>query len=157
MEVRLDPCLSPLPFQSDRPGSSENSKILQMANKLKWREVQTSVLEKALSTGHAHKLSCEEMPTWAQDSHVVTEAWLYAESCKLIESTGALSTEHVHGHLFVERQHPESPNFRYDQYLLVQIVDGRVFQHGPHKDIEFGHHHDERPSWLTELLSRSTG
>jgi hypothetical protein len=125
--------------------------------KSKWKEVQVGVLQKALSTGHAHRLSHDEMPTWAQDSNAVTTAWLYTESGKPVESTGALSTGHVHGHRFVERQHLKSPRFRYDQYLLVKVAGGRVFQLGPYKDIEFGHHHDQRPSWLDKFRSESTG
>ena len=45
-------------------------------------------------------------------------------------------------HMIVERQHEEAPHFRYDQHLFVKMADGRVFQTGPYKDIEFGHHHD---------------
>jgi hypothetical protein len=124
-----------------------------MIQRLKWRQVQTNVLDKALSTDHAHRLSEDDVPTWTRKSRTFTAALLYPESALPLESTGALSTDHIHGQLLVERQHPDIPRFRYDNYLLAKLSDGRVFQLGPDKDVVFGHHHDQRPAWLEKFLS----
>ena len=124
-----------------------------MIRKWKWKEVGTSALDKAISTDHAQRLSNEDMPTWTRTSQAITAALLFPEARPPLDSTGALSTEGVHGQILVERQYLQSPRFRYDMYLLARINDGRVFQLGPYKNVEFGHHHDQRPDWLEKLIS----
>lgn len=122
-----------------------------------WKEVDRAVLESALSTGDAHPRAREAWPPWAREAKTVTGVWLFTERPEGVASTQTLSTGHIHGRLLVERNHKGGRPFRYDQYFLVQVVGGRVFQLGPDKDIEFGHHQDGRPDWLNEFRSESTG
>jgi hypothetical protein len=103
-----------------------------------WKEVELPLLHTALSTGRATELTRDEMPGWAQEVPAVSGAWLYYEG-------GA--------HLDVERQHDRRPPFRYDRYLLVKMRDGRVFQLGPDKDVDYGHHLDTRPDWIDKYRS----
>jgi hypothetical protein len=118
-----------------------------------WKEVELPLLQAALSTGRARELTRDEMPVWAQTVPEVSGAWLYYEGGAALDSTGSLSTSDVHAHLDVERQRDDSPRFRYDRYFLVKMRDGRVFQLGPDKDVEYGHHHETRPDWIDKYRS----
>jgi hypothetical protein len=118
-----------------------------------WKEVELPLLETALTTDRAKELTRNEMPVWAQTVPAVSAAWLYYEGGAPLDSTGSLSTGDVHVHLDVERQHDESPRFRYDRYLFVKMRDGRAFQLGPDKDVEYGHHHVTRPDWIDKYRS----
>ena len=114
-------------------------------------------LDEALSTGCVHSLSREAMPNWAREVKTVTGAWLYFQGGVHAVSTGHLSTGGVHAYVDVERYDPANPIFKYDRYFFIRMVDGRVFQAGPFKDIEYGHHRDDRPHWLGDYCSESTG
>jgi hypothetical protein len=56
----------------------------------------------------------------------------------------------------VERTVPEAPALRYYRYLYIKMEDGRVFQAGPIKDLEYKRHRDQRPPWLDSYNARST-
>jgi len=56
----------------------------------------------------------------------------------------------------VERTDPSDPGLlKYDRYVFVRMVDGRVFQAGPYKDLDYGHHLRARPSWTRSYSSQS--
>ena len=60
----------------------------------------------------------------------------------------------VQAYMDVERRGPTDPGLlKYDRYLFIKMVDGRVFQAGPFKDVEYGHHLRQRPAWLGEYMS----
>jgi len=118
-----------------------------------WKEVDLPVLEAALSTGRIKELTRDEMPGWTRSVPAVSAAWLYYEGGSPLDSTGSLSTEDFHARIDIERQYPVSPRLRYDHYLFVKMADDRVFQLGPDKDVEYGHHHEVRPDWLDRYRS----
>jgi hypothetical protein len=122
-----------------------------------WNEVDLSVLNEALSTGRMSALTREQMPPWARSAPSVTGAWFAYHGGEPLGSTTDLSTGVAHAHMIVERHHQRAPHFRYDQHLFVKMADGRIFQAGPYKDVDFGHHHESRPDWLDEYYSGSTG
>ena len=97
------------------------------------------------------------MPEWARNAPNVTGAWFSYQGGEPLASTIDLSTGVAQAKMIVERQHEEPPFFRYDQHLFVKMADGHVFQAGPYKDVDFGHHHESRPTWLDEYYSGSTG
>jgi hypothetical protein len=118
-----------------------------------WKEVTLSALEAALSTGRIKHLPPDEMPGWARTVPAVSAAWLYYEGGIPLDSTGGLSTGAIHARIDIEREYQVGPRLRYDRYLFVKMADGRVFQAGPYKDVEYGHDHEIRPGWLDEYRS----
>jgi hypothetical protein len=115
---------------------------------LKWREVDFPALQSALSSGHTYFVPPELRPPWAQELPTVKGAWLHYVGGQLAGSTGSLNTQAANARLDTERLDPASPELlKYDRYYLTQMSDGRVFQLGPFKDLDYGHHLRERPAW----------
>ncbi len=51
---------------------------------------------------------------------------------------------------------PTDPTLlKYDRYYYVKMNDGRVFQLGPFKNVDYGHHLHERPEWTRQYSSNS--
>jgi hypothetical protein len=117
-----------------------------------WKIVTGSVFGEALSTGQLQPIELDRMPAWTREAPTVTGAWASGTSFAPAGSTSDLSTSRPNVRGFVERQHRHAPTHRYDRYIYVKLVDGRVFQSGPYKDVEFGHHHTSRPPWLEESV-----
>jgi len=44
---------------------------------------------------------------------------------------------------------------KYDRYYFIKMVDQRVFQMGPFKNVDDGHHLRERPRWALDYSSES--
>lgn len=129
-----------------------------MSQDLRWREVGLPALNAALSSGRTYFLPGELRPEWTQQLPTVTAAWLYYEGGPLLGSTGSLSTSAAQARMDVERFDPSDPNLlKYDRYYFVRMVDDRVFQLGPFKDQDYGHHLRQRPQWTQQYSSRSTG
>src|SRR5207249_11958347 len=112
-----------------------------------------------------HPLSRHQGSSWMQNEPPVTGAWLDYQGGDPLGSTSLLSTGLTHASMLVERTHPTAPiahRVRYDRYLLARMSDGRTFQAGPDKDVQFDspnelrHHLPSRPSWLNALYGRST-
>jgi hypothetical protein len=75
-------------------------------------------------------------------------AWFSPLDGELAVSTAALSTGNVLASVDFERTATTAPALRYYRYLYVKMMDGRVFQAGPFKDLEYKRHRDRRPPWL---------
>jgi hypothetical protein len=123
--------------------------ITKGAAAMKWREIDLPALSTLVSTGAAQPLAREQWPTCAQESTGFTGAWLSPSAGTVPESTAALCISNVQAHLDVERSASHSPALRYYRYLYIKMNDGRVFQSGPFKDLEYERHRNERPMWLT--------
>ena len=123
---------------------------------MNWKEVPLPALQTLLSTGEAQPLPPDTWPGWAQTTPGFSGAWFSYVGGPAPTSTGILSTGNVHGYVDVERTAPTPPTMRYYRYLYVKMTDGRVFQAGPLKDLEYDRHREERPSWLTPYISTST-
>jgi hypothetical protein len=123
---------------------------------LMWKETQLPALDKLLSTGEAQPLPREDWPEWARSKSEYTGVWLYPVLDPLALSTGNLSTDNVHSFLDAERSANKGSPLRYYRYLYIKMIDGRVFQAGPFKDLEYERHRYERPSWLEAYRSTST-
>lgn len=126
---------------------------------MNWKEIPLPALETILSTGEAQPLAPEAWPAWARTTAGFSGAWLYPVGGPLATSTGTLSTGNVQAYIDVERKAPEPPLLRYYRYLYVKMTDGRVFQAGPIKDLEYDRHREQRPPWLGSYVtsSMSTG
>jgi len=122
---------------------------------MNWKEVPLPALQTLLSTGQAQPLSPEAWPAWARTAPGFSGAWFFYVGGSAATSTGNLSTGNVHGYVDLERTAPEPPTLRYYRYLYVKMTDGRVFQAGPLKDLEYDRHREDWPSWLTSFVSTS--
>lgn len=123
---------------------------------MNWKEVLSSALDAILSTGEAQPLDPKAWPSWARTTPGFTGAWFTYIGDTLATSTGTLSTEHLHAHVDFERTAEEPPPLRYYRFVYVKMIDGRVFQAGPFKDLEYDRHREERPAWLAPYVSTST-
>lgn len=121
-----------------------------------WKEIPLPALDGILSTGEAQRLDREAWPSWARATPAFSGAWLTWVGGPLATSTGSLSTENVQAHVDFERQAEDPAPLRYYRYLYVKMNDGRVFQAGPFKDLEYNRHREERPSWLAPYVEPST-
>ena len=124
---------------------------------MKWKEINLPALHTILSTGQAQPLSPEAWPGWARTTPGFSAAWLYPVGGPLATATGTLSTGNVQAYIDIERNAPVPPPLRYYRYLYVEMTDGRVFQAGPIKDLEYERRREERPPWLASYLTGSTG
>lgn len=123
---------------------------------MNWKEIPLPALQTLLSTGEAQPLPRETWPAWAQTTPGFSGAWFSYVGGLAATSTGTLSTGNVDGYVDIERTAPDSPTLRYYRYMYVKMTDGRVFQAGPFKDLEYERHREERPSWLASYVSTST-
>ena len=129
-----------------------------MGRDLRWREVNLPALNAALSSGATVFLPPELRPPWMQQLPTVTGAWIYYEGGETAASTSSLSTNAAHARVDMERFDPASTDLlKYDRYYFVRTRDDRVFQLGPFKNVEYGHHLRERPPWVAQLIPGSTG
>jgi len=94
---------------------------------------------------------CLKTPPAACDS-----AWYSHVGGLPATSTDVLSTEHVRGYVDMERTAAMAATWRYYRYLLIEMPDGRVFQAGPLKDLEWEHHREERSAWRRPYKATST-
>lgn len=111
-------------------------------------------LSAALSSGHTYFVPTELRPSWAQPLQTISGAWLHFTGGDPAASTGSLSTTGAHARMDTERFDSTNPGFlKYDRYYYVKMEDGRVFQLGPFKDVDYGHHLRERPQWAAQYSS----
>jgi hypothetical protein len=80
-------------------------------------------------------------------------AWLSWVGSPLAMSTGTLSTGNVQASIDMERTSERPPSLRYYRYHYVKIIDGRVFQSSPIKDLEYERHREQRPTWLASYVT----
>ena len=121
---------------------------------LQWREVGLPALHAAVSSGCTQFVPPELRPQWAQQLPSVTGAWLYYEGGIPLGSTGSMSTQQAQARLDIERTDP--PVLKYYRYFFVELSDGRVFQLGPFKDLDYGHRLHSRPEWTRAYPSSSS-
>lgn len=123
---------------------------------MEWKEVPLPAFETALSTGQKQHLPREYWPKWARMKDDYAGAWLSWVGGPLAMSTGTLSTGNVQASIDMERTSERPPFLRYYRYHYVKIIDGRVFQSSPIRDIEYGHHHEQRPRCLASYITPVT-
>jgi hypothetical protein len=125
---------------------------------LRWREVGLPALQTALSSGYTYHVPPALRPGWAQQLKAVTGAWMYYYGARSAASTDSLSTGLATAHLDVEREDPNDAELlKYDRYFYVRMADGRVYQAGPWKSLDYGHHLRRRPQCLAQYSSDSGG
>lgn len=118
-----------------------------------WSEVSPATLDGLLSTGEAVQCAQGTWPSWAGRMRGVSGCWFSYVGAIEATSTDTLSTDHAKGYIDVERRETSGATHRYYRYFFVKMTDGRVFQLGPVKDLEYGHHREDRPSWLDDYRS----
>ena len=123
---------------------------------MEWKEVPLPAFDTTLSTGQKQPLPREYWPNWARMKDDYTRAWSSWVGGPLAMSTGTLSTGNVQVSIDMERRSQRSPLWRYYRYYFGKIIDGRVFQSSPIKDVEYGHHHEQRPTCLPSYILPST-
>jgi hypothetical protein len=73
-----------------------------------------------------------------------------------VAPTSHLSTSNVIAKVEYERISTSGDPLRYYRYLYAEMVDGRVFQAGPFKNLEYERHRNERPPWLKAYTTESS-
>jgi len=119
---------------------------------VKWKVVSFPALEGALSTGEVQALPREEWPAWAQTAPDFSGAWYSYVGGPSATSSGDLSTGNVQASVDLERINSTPPQRRYYRFLYARMDDGRVFQAGPFKELEYERHRDERPPWFCSYI-----
>lgn len=123
---------------------------------MKWKEIRVPALETTLSTGRYQPLAREDWQEWAQKKADYSGAWLSYVGGPLAMSTGTLSTGNVQAYIDMERRDRRPPSLRYYRYPCAKTIDGRVFQYGPIKDLEYKRHREQRPPCLASYITTST-
>ena len=116
---------------------------------MKWKQIDLPSLTLSLSTASEQPLSRDKWPTWTQKQLEFAAGWFTPTDGSVAPSTVAMSTAHVQAYVDFERRASVGAPFRYYRYLYATIADGRTFQSEPLKNVEYGHHRDGRPTWLT--------
>lgn len=129
-----------------------------MSAQPKWREVGLPAFSTALSSGQTYFVPPELRPGWARALPTMSGAWLHFVGGQPPASTGSLSTQVAQARMDTERFDPTQTGLlKYDRYYYVRMQDGRIFQLGPFKELEYGHHLMERPDWTRAYSSNSGG
>ena len=123
---------------------------------MKWKEINLPALTTDLSTAQAQPLPRDTWPSWARTKADFSGAWFFPVAGSFVASTTALSTGNVQVYVDFERTASETPPLRYYRCLYAKVMDGRVFQAGPFKNLEYERHRDQRPSWLSSSTTGST-
>ena len=119
----------------------------------KWRQVSAEAFREARSSGQTVQLDPAQLPVWATKVPEIQAVWArpFLEP-RSIPSTGTSTP--VTGSFDVERRgkQPGDP-LKYDRYYYICMHDGSVWQSGPYKDLDYGHHLAERPAFLNHYPS----
>jgi len=126
-----------------------DSEIVGYSGFVTRKEVSFPALEGALSTGEVQAIPREERPAWAKAAPDFSGAWYSYVGGPTATSTGDLFTGNVQASVDMERMNSTPPQRRYYRFLYAKMDDGRVFQAGPFKELEYERHRDERPPWFS--------
>jgi hypothetical protein len=114
-------------------------------------------LGNVLSTGALQPLAPHQWPAWARRTPDFAAAWFTPLDAPLNTSTGELAISRAQASVDMERIEPGSETpFVYYCYFYCQMTDGRTFQYGPVKDLEYERHRVEHPPWLASYKSTAT-
>ena len=122
---------------------------------LRWREVDFPALSSVHSSGQTCFLEHQDRPEWARKVLNMGGAWVFYLGGQLATSTASLSTALAVAWMDTERVHlTDLGLLKYDRYFFVRMNDGRTFQRGPFKDLDYGHHLRKRPRCLEQYSSQ---
>jgi len=105
-----------------------------------WSRLSSAAFEEVLGSGKTFTLSPSDRPAWAQDQAKFRRMWVYGlgagEITPSLQTTASMVAK-----LITERFDPrdELP-YNYNWYAVIESSNGGLFQSGPHRDVEFGHH-----------------
>lgn len=122
----------------------------------KWEEIELPALNALESTGQLRPLDRTQWPYWARESPKFSGAWITLMEGSVAESTTQLSTSHVTASVDFERTSTSGMPLRYYRNFYAQMQDGRVFQAGTFKNLDYERHRNERPPWLTTYTTESS-
>ena len=114
-----------------------------------WTTFEPAAFSLVRDSGCTYELPRQDWPPWTQRAPQVQRIFVYAlapgEAAPSIHTTAT-----VVGRLLTERHDPkdEAP-YNYNWYAVVQSSNGALYQSGPHRDIDFGHHLSQAVSTLT--------
>lgn len=103
-----------------------------------WTPLEQQVFERLQSSGATFALPQSQWPSWATGAkweRILAYAVAPNES-----APSTLTTGMVAGRLLTERydSRDEAP-YNYNWYLVVRSAAGRLYQSGPHRDVDVGH------------------
>jgi len=120
-----------------------------------WKLINQAKFEKLQSTEQMQPLDRKEWPPWASGNPNFSAAWITPMNETILTSTKQLSTSTVIASVDMERTSTKGTPLRYYRYFYAKMIDGRVFQAGPFKNIEYKHHRNDRPAWLAAYSTTS--
>ena len=123
---------------------------------MKWNRIDLPALTTNRSTVEAQPLTRDQWTKWAREKTEFSGAWYSPVASSVAASTTALSTASVQAYVDFERTASEDPRLRYYRCFYARLADGRVFQSGPSKNLEYERHRYERPSWFLSCTAPST-
>ena len=121
----------------------------------RWTPLTTEAFRPILSSGKTYELLSQDWPAWARRPGQVARMFAYAlapgERLPSAQTTG-----HQVGRLLSERYDSgDSEPWNYNWYAVVQSSNGSLYQSGPSRDIDFGHHLQEPVSNLSIGVGRN--
>ena len=114
-----------------------------------WVQINFPSFQSIRQSGCTHELGRPYELSWANKAEQVERVFIYALAPGETIPSVATTAEHV-GWLLSERYDPKDAKpWNYNWYAVVQASSGDLYQSGPHRDIDFGHHLDRPPEFLT--------
>ncbi len=114
-----------------------------------WTKIDLPAFGPIRDSGCTYQLSGTLQPQWARDAHQVQRMFVYAlapgETIPSVETTA----KHV-ARLLAERyDRKDAKPWNYNWYGVVETPAGELYQTGPHRDVDFGHHLGAPPAFLS--------
>lgn len=115
---------------------------------MRWIKVPRAELDQLASTGSFVPIKRDRVVRWSPAGQKFIDGWFSFAQDVTADSTNALSTELVRGWVDYERIDARDRKHKYYRYIYVLTEDKQVYRRGPFKDMDWEHHHDDRPEWL---------
>ena len=114
----------------------------------KWKPVSAEVFQSARSSGQTVRLAKDQYPEWANKVAEIQAIWIQDyQAPRALHSTGTFTP--VNGSFDVERRGKQRCDpLKFDRYYFITVKDGSLWQSGPYKNVDYGHHLRERPDFL---------
>lgn len=116
---------------------------------MKWTEIDVIPTVTSASTEPLQPLHGNDWPLWAKTQPEFSAAWITQMDGLVAATTSELSTSSGVAYIDYERRAAAEPYLRYYRYVIAILLDGRIMQSSPLKNVEYGHHHNYRPAMFS--------
>jgi hypothetical protein len=110
------------------------------ASRARWAQLPQQPFAEVAASGCTYELPRRDWPLWAQRTSQVQRVLIYSLGPGEAQPS-VCTTATVVARLLSERYDPkdEAP-YNYNWYFVVRSSDGQLYQSGPSRDVDFGHH-----------------